>query len=80
MNHIRRRIRNTIFAVDLFGHPINLMMKKQQMYHTIPGTLVSVGILIFTLFSFVSLLLEMLDGLNPNVVSTSTFTKDPEVI
>jgi hypothetical protein len=55
------------------------MMKNQHMYHTIPGTLVSVGILIFTLFSFLSLLLEMLEGLNPNVVSTTTFTNDPEV-
>jgi hypothetical protein len=79
MSHLNF-FRKILYACDQFGKPINLLVKKNNIYHTPIGAFVSMGIIAFTLFSTYSLVLDLFNQTSPNIVSILEFTTDPKVI
>ncbi|CAD8114123.1 unnamed protein product [Paramecium sonneborni] len=71
-------IKNSIKSFDLFGHPIELQIKKDNEYHTFLGILSSIGILTLIFYSFLSLLIDMINRTNPSVLQNIEYQANPE--
>jgi hypothetical protein len=56
---ILKNLKSFIYQFDQFGQPINLMINKDNSYHTVLGSFVSLGIIAFTLFSLNDLLQDL---------------------
>ncbi len=67
------------YFFDLFGSSVNILYKKKEQYNTIIGTIVSFGIIAFTSFSFINMIVDMFARQSPNIVSKLEFSPDPPV-
>lgn len=64
---------------DIYGMPMFLMVSNDKLYHTPVGTFFSLGILVFTLISFVYLMMSMITYSNPIIVSENRYEEVPPV-
>jgi hypothetical protein len=68
LNLIFKNFRSILYKIDMFGTPINLQIKKENEYHTFFGVIMSIGIVAFIYYSFLSLIIDMLNRSEPNVL------------
>ncbi|CAK92174.1 unnamed protein product (macronuclear) [Paramecium tetraurelia] len=73
-----KNLRKLLLSIDLFGSQINLQIKKENEYHTLFGVLMSIGILAFIYYSFLSLVIDMVERKNPNVIQNLQYKSNPE--
>lgn len=77
---IQTFILKMIYSADIFGSKFTLFVKKNETYSTLLGSFVSISIICFTLFSFISMVIELFNRKDPNIVSKISMTLKPEVI
>ncbi|CAD8188107.1 unnamed protein product [Paramecium pentaurelia] len=73
-----KNLRKLLLSIDMFGSQINLQVKKENEYHTIFGVLMSIGILTLIYYSFLSLVIDMIDRKSPNVIQNIQYQANPE--
>ncbi|CAD8089484.1 unnamed protein product [Paramecium primaurelia] len=73
-----KNLRKLLLSIDMFGSQINLQVKKENEYHTIFGVLMSIGILALIYYSFLSLVIDMIDRKSPNVIQNIQYQANPE--
>ncbi|CAD8191088.1 unnamed protein product [Paramecium octaurelia] len=73
-----KNLKKLLLSIDLFGSQINLQIKKENEYHTLFGVLTSIGILAFIYYSFLSLVIDMVERKNPNVIQNLQYKSNPE--
>lgn len=77
---IKRKAKIYLHKFDLFQRNINLFVNKQEHFTTSIGSLTSIFILFFTIYSFASMLDSMFKRENPNIVSSVEYSANPPVI
>ncbi|CAK58972.1 unnamed protein product (macronuclear) [Paramecium tetraurelia] len=73
-----KNLRKLLLNIDMFGSQINLQIKKENEYHTIFGMLMSLGILTLIYYSFLSLVIEMIERKSPNVLQNIQYQAFPD--
>ena len=76
---ILKTLHDFIINFDLFGVPINLFIKRKEVYQSAFGTLFSLFIIGITLQSFTIMVEERLSMKNPNIISKVEYTPSPKV-
>jgi large-conductance mechanosensitive channel len=74
-----KKTRYCLSFVDLFGQPVSLLQNKSMEYNTIGGSLISLGIYAFTLFSFVNMMKDLIEKKDPSTISNFKSNPNPEV-
>jgi len=64
-------LENFLTFFDLFGVPVEFQIKKETSFKTIPGSIISIGILIVTGYSFYLLAYDMFTLSSPNIIKNS---------
>lgn len=79
MKKFGKNIASLFLSMDAFGSPLNIQVRKDPCFRTIPGSVVSLGILTFCFYSFASLIINLYNQTNPNVISNVEFAQDATV-
>lgn len=64
-------------SFDIFGNPVVLKVKDQPTYNSLLGALISIGIYIFSYYSFLSMVFELYNRTSPNIVTRIEYTPHP---
>ena len=79
MRKVIKRLENFFLMFDLYGVPINLLIKRKETYNSILGSLVSLFLIGLTAYSFISMVIDMFERKSPNIIQKIEFTPNPEV-
>ncbi len=71
---------NFLISFDLFAKPMNLMIKKKQVYNTLFGSLITLAIMIFVIYTLIDLLYDLFSKRSPTLNFKTEYEKDPEVL
>lgn len=63
-----KNMKRLLLSLDIFGSEINLQIKKENEYHTGFGIIISLAILSLVYYSFLSLVIDMIERKSPNVL------------
>jgi len=59
-NRLSKDLRSVLLSFDLFATEMNLTVKKQKKYSSLAGTLVSLLIMAFCSYTFISMVMDMI--------------------